>query len=116
MEEAFKFIKSEARQDIQADIFIANVLKFAHEQQNVGNAGQNKWDKFCASNLINQQETGLTFENAKRFSAAYQTISKQEGFYTGREFVDNSRTDKQIGARLKRIPSALHQEIITQLR
>ena len=59
---------------------------------------------------------GLTFENAKRFSAAYQAISEKEGFYTGRGFEDNLRLDRQIGARLKRIPSALHQEIIKQIR
>ncbi len=103
---------------LESSLFVENVLKFAQQQQSVGNTtkGEQDWIEFCTKKGISGSENGFTFENAKRFSAAYQAISEQEGFYTGREFKENLRTDRQIGARLKRIPSALHQEIITQLR
>ncbi|MDC0857407.1 hypothetical protein OAP83_01685 [Rickettsiales bacterium] len=98
-------------------LFVENVLKFAQQQQSVGNTakGEADWNQFYARESISRPENGFTFKNAKSFSAAYQAISEKEGLYTGRGFEDNLRTDRQIGARLKRIPSALHQEIIRQI-
>jgi Flp pilus assembly protein TadB len=70
-----------------------------------------------------QANDGMTgelysFENAAKFSKAYQDAAKASNIFTGREKEDNLRTDKEItdiGARLKRIPESFNEEISTKL-
>ena len=97
-------IRSSSDQDINN--FIMQVITFAQEYGGVGNAGADKWKDFQSKNTI---VTAFSFDDAKQFSFHYQNAAQISGIYTGREA--DLRTDKIIGARLKRIPKELNQQI-----
>ena len=75
-----------------------------------------KWKEFCTEQ--NLTDDLYSFENAAKFSKAYQDAAKASDIFTGREAKDNLRTDKkitEIGARLKRIPESLNDKIKAKL-
>ncbi|MDC0857678.1 hypothetical protein OAP83_03065 [Rickettsiales bacterium] len=106
---------TEAKSPQQLNDFAIAVIEFAQANNGVGNAGKEKWQEFCNANDGMTGEL-YSFENAAKFSKAYQDTAKESGIHTGR--VENLRQDKkitEIGARLKRIPESLNEEISTKL-
>ncbi|MDC0857569.1 hypothetical protein OAP83_02515, partial [Rickettsiales bacterium] len=107
--------------------FVMHVIEFAQTYDGVGNAkpragiteenglsSQELWTNFCTQQGLEASDLdGLySFKNATGFSRQYQNVAKESGIYTGREA--NLRTDKNLqdlGARLKRIPEDMNQEI-----
>jgi hypothetical protein len=112
--------------------FVLHVIEFAQTYDGVGNAkpragitgenglsSQQLWEGFCAQQGLEASDLdGLySFKNATEFSRQYQIAAKASGIYTGRE--ENLREDKditQIGARLKRIPKDMNDEIQLELQ
>ncbi|MBL6784960.1 MAG: AAA family ATPase [Rickettsiales bacterium] len=97
------------QKQINPEEFMNVVIEFAHANNGVGNAPKKAVDDFC-------REYGADiYELAKSFSASYQKYAQVNGLYTGREDGDNDallRKDKEVGARLKRIPKELVEDLI----
>ncbi len=105
---------TEAKSPQQLNDFAMAVIQFAQANDGVGNAGQDKWQSFCAEQ--NLTDPLYSFDNAAKFSKAYQDAAKGSSMFTGRE--ENLRTDKNksdLGARLKRIPESFNDEIKAKL-
>jgi hypothetical protein len=107
-------IKPEDTTHKELNDFAMAVIQFAQANDGVGNAGQDKWQSFCAEQ--NLTDPLYSFDNAAKFSKAYQDAAKGSSMFTGRE--ENLRTDKKksdLGARLKRIPESFNDEIKAKL-
>jgi hypothetical protein len=100
------------KQQINPEEFMSVVIEFAQANNGVGNAPKKAVDDFCR-----EYGSGI-YELAKSFSASYQKHARVNGLYTGREDGDNGallRRDKEVGARLKRIPKELVDDVIKQV-
>ncbi|MBT4922213.1 MAG: J domain-containing protein [Rickettsiales bacterium] len=96
--------------DGQLNQFVMHVIKFAQENGGVGNTSPKTWEDYCKDK--GDESELYSFKNATQFSSEYQIAARESGIYTGRE--EGLRLDKDvkdIGARLKRIPEAMNNEI-----
>ncbi len=99
------------KQQIKPEEFMSIVIEFAQSNNGVGNAPKEAVNDFCR-----EYGSGI-YELAKSFSVCYQKHARVNGLYTGREDGDNGallRRDKEVGARLKRIPKELVEDVIKQ--
>ena len=92
--------------------FVIKVIEFAQANDGVGNAGQAKWEDFCTTESLSGDL--YSFENAQVFSYHYQQKAQASGIYTGRE-ENLKQTGGKIGARLKRIPAEMNEQILESL-
>jgi hypothetical protein len=92
--------------------FVLKVIEFAQANDGVGNAGKDKWDGFCTTESLSGDL--YSFGNAQVFSYHYQQKAQASGIYTGRE-ENLKQTGGKIGARLKRIPAEMNEQILESL-
>jgi hypothetical protein len=113
-EELNKFVPKVIEFDpAELNKFVLKVIEFAQANDGVGNAGKDKWDGFCKGENLPKNNL-YSFENAKDFSFHYQQKAKESGIYTGRE-ENLKQTGGKIGARLKRIPAEMNEQILESL-
>jgi len=91
------------------------ILRFARENNGVGNAGHEKWNEYFKAEFHEK------FNIAKSFSHQYQQISKETQLFTGRLETENLKTKDingnpiEIGHRLKRISPEIANIVCSEI-